>query len=59
MTTETVQIRHLLPSEGKVIKRLDPVEYYRDGLYIGKDEDINNYIEVDASEAPDPEQTTE
>lgn len=54
MKTETVEIRHLIPAEGKVIKRIDPEEWYPEGVYLGKDEDINNYIEVDEGEMPVP-----
>ena len=53
---DTVILRHLVPAEGKVIKRIDPEEWYPDGLYLGKDEDESNYIEVDASEMPEPDE---
>ena len=54
--TATVELRHLIPEEGKVIKRINPEEWYPEGVYLGKDEDINNYIEVDESEMPVPEE---
>lgn len=59
MKTETVEIRHLIPAEGKVIKRIDPEEWYPEGVYLGKDEDINNYIEVDEGEMPEPPEEPE
>lgn len=59
MKTETVEIRHIIPAEGKVIKRIDPEEWYPEGVYLGKDEDINNYIEVDKGEIPEPSEEPE
>ena len=56
MTTETVSIRHLIPDEGKVIKNKVTEEYYPEGLYLAKGELKTNYIEVDISEMPVPEE---
>ncbi len=50
MTTETVQVRHLIPAEGKAIKNTVTGEYFHKGLYLAKGERASNYIEVDISE---------
>lgn len=55
MTTETVQVRHIIPAEGKAIKNTVTGEYFPEGLYLAKGERASNYIEVDASEVPVPE----
>ena len=53
MTTETVQIRHLIPDEGKVVKNTSTGEFFPEGLYLAKGELKSNYVEVDASEMPE------
>ncbi len=50
MITETVEIRHLIPSQGKAIKNTVTGDFYPEGIYLGKDENEANYIEVDSSE---------
>ncbi|MBR1731847.1 MAG: hypothetical protein IJ725_05390 [Ruminococcus sp.] len=49
--TMQVVLRHLVPSEGKVIKNTVTEEYYPEGIYLGKEENAENYIEVGSSEA--------
>lgn len=52
---EEVILRQIIPAEGKVIKNIITEEYFTEGLYLGKEEDENNYIEVDISEVPSDE----
>lgn len=59
INTQEITLRQLVPAEGKVIKRIDPEEWYPEGVYLGKDEDINNYIEVDKGEMPEPPEEPE
>ena len=50
ITTTQVILRQLVPEQGKVIKNTITEEYYPEGVYLGKDENENNYIEVEATE---------
>ena len=52
LDTQTVILRHLVPSEGKVIKNTVTEDYFPEGLYLGKNENAENFIEVDASDLP-------
>ena len=56
MTTDTVTNRHLIPVDGQVIKNKVTEEFYPEGLYLAKGELKTNYIEVDISEMPVPEE---
>jgi hypothetical protein len=55
MKKATIEIRHLIPDEGKAIHKIDTDDYYfrPGGVYIGKDEPESNYVEVDMSEVPE------
>ena len=53
--TENVTLRQLIPAEGKAIKNTVTEEYYPEGLYLAKEADENDFIEVDLSEVPQPE----
>lgn len=53
--SQTVILRYLTPSEGKALKNIVTEQYFKEGIYLGKEEDENNYIEVDISEVPSDE----
>lgn len=53
--SQTVILRYLTPSEGKALKNIITEQYFKEGIYLGKEEDKNNYIEVDISEVPSDE----
>ena len=56
INTTQVILRRLVPAAGKAIKNTVTEEYFPEGLYLGKDENADNYIEVALSEVPAPEE---
>lgn len=58
--TQTVQLRKLIASEGKVITDIKTQSLRAKELYLGKNEDEQNFIEIDESTPlPEPENSTE
>ena len=58
--TQTVQLRKLTAGEGMVITDKETQTLRSTEVYLGKDEDENNFIEIDENTpVPEPEETTE
>lgn len=53
--TENVVLRQLIPAEGKALRKIGTDEYYPEGLYLGKEESPDNFVEVDVSDVPEKE----
>lgn len=54
MTTETISLRKLTASEGMVITDKDTETMRKKFIYLGKEDDVNNYKEIDEN-TPLPE----
>lgn len=54
MTTETISLRKLIPSEGMVITDKETETMRAEVVYLGKEDDVNNYKEIDEN-TPLPE----
>lgn len=58
--TQTVQLRRLTASEGMVITDKETQTMRAKEIYLGKNEDENNFIEIDENTPlPEAESTTE
>lgn len=58
INTQEITLRQLIPDEGKVIRDIRDGNIYPDGLYLGKEEDADNFIEIDPPEE-EPEEAEE
>ena len=55
ITTTDVTLRFLEPDEGKALHKINTNDYFTEGIYLGKEEFPDSFVEVNLSDVPQSE----